>query len=429
LTINVFHIQYSQEARSYSLLVLLLTLSSLFLVRSFESPSWKNWSGYAIFSVLAIYSQNIGGLVLVAHGASLLFLSWREVPWKGLIGSWVAIGVLIAPLSFLASDTGTEYIQWIRGTSLESVYSIAAALSGIWPICAGDSCEMGGSSVFWLLVYFLPVIVACVIAVRKWVSSKVSLETWKYFLPVMWLFVPLLIALGISLLITPLFVPRYFIICLPPLVLLAAVGITKTQLWPRLRLPLVSTAILLAVMAVSIRAVIAYYPESEKEDWRGVASLTASQWQPGDGVLYYVPWVEKDVDYYLDRFEADPEKISPIIPKDDWQPFIYTEDPPDAEAIAEYLPDHYDRIWLVLSHDGGDRRAAAKELQEALYSKYQDSEVHKYLSVEVVLYSNPEVGVFGGQWKETTENAQVSEEDEWKNAAQLVHIGLNKSTV
>jgi hypothetical protein len=84
------------------------------------------------------------------------------------------------------------------------------------------------------------------------------------------------------------------------------------------------------------------------------------------------------------------------------------------------LPDHYDRIWLVLSHDGGDRRAAAKELQEALYSKYQDSEVHKYLSVEVVLYSNPEVGVFGGQWKETTENAQVSEEDEWKNAAQLV---------
>jgi uncharacterized membrane protein len=46
LPLNAFFIRYAQEARSYSLLVFLTTLSSYFFVRGVERPSWKHWASY-----------------------------------------------------------------------------------------------------------------------------------------------------------------------------------------------------------------------------------------------------------------------------------------------------------------------------------------------------------------------------------------------
>jgi uncharacterized membrane protein len=60
LAVHAFHIEFSQEARGYSLLTLLVTLSSLFFVKSIERPSWGNWAGYALTSALAGYSHFFG---------------------------------------------------------------------------------------------------------------------------------------------------------------------------------------------------------------------------------------------------------------------------------------------------------------------------------------------------------------------------------
>src|ERR1700734_1283944 len=57
LTFNAYHIRYAQEARSYSLLVLLTTLSSGFFVAILRNPSRRNRWGYELASVLAIYAH------------------------------------------------------------------------------------------------------------------------------------------------------------------------------------------------------------------------------------------------------------------------------------------------------------------------------------------------------------------------------------
>ncbi len=48
LATNSFHIQYSQEARAYSLMVLLTALSSLFFLRAIEHSSRNEWVSRAL---------------------------------------------------------------------------------------------------------------------------------------------------------------------------------------------------------------------------------------------------------------------------------------------------------------------------------------------------------------------------------------------
>ena len=78
LAINGFHVEYSQNARSYSLLVFLVALSSLFFLQSVREGSRKNWIRYVITSTLAIYAHLFAVLVLLAHGVFLLFVPRRE---------------------------------------------------------------------------------------------------------------------------------------------------------------------------------------------------------------------------------------------------------------------------------------------------------------------------------------------------------------
>ncbi len=54
LSVNAFHIAYAQNARSYSLMVFLIGLSSLFFVRGIERQSWQDWAGYVLATGTAV---------------------------------------------------------------------------------------------------------------------------------------------------------------------------------------------------------------------------------------------------------------------------------------------------------------------------------------------------------------------------------------
>jgi uncharacterized membrane protein len=71
ISFNAYHIRYAQEARSYSLFVLLATLSSGFFVAAFREPSSRSRRTYILASVLAAYAHLYALLMLAAHGLSL----------------------------------------------------------------------------------------------------------------------------------------------------------------------------------------------------------------------------------------------------------------------------------------------------------------------------------------------------------------------
>jgi mannosyltransferase len=138
LAMNAFHIQYSQEARSYSLLILLVTLSSLFLARGIRHPSRTNWIGYAVTSALSVYAHPFALLVLLTQVSSLAFLPWRDIPWNQLRLSGLALGIALLPVlmptaaGFLGFDSTADEapLGWIPQISLDRAHSLAVDLTG-----------------------------------------------------------------------------------------------------------------------------------------------------------------------------------------------------------------------------------------------------------------------------------------------------------
>ena len=67
LSVNAFHVRYSQEARSYSLTVVLCVLSSLYFLKYLETRSRRNRIAYIVLSSMAVYAHFFSGVVLLAH--------------------------------------------------------------------------------------------------------------------------------------------------------------------------------------------------------------------------------------------------------------------------------------------------------------------------------------------------------------------------
>src|SRR3989344_7299075 len=74
LAVNPFHIQYSLEARMYTLGTFLIAASTWVLVKSLESNKWRHWLTYAILTTATALTHYF---LLFAIGAQAIYvLSW-----------------------------------------------------------------------------------------------------------------------------------------------------------------------------------------------------------------------------------------------------------------------------------------------------------------------------------------------------------------
>ena len=94
-------VYYSQEARSYSLAIVMVLLATYFFVRAVEENQPSDWALWTVFGIAAFYSHDLAALVLVAQAVSMCFKS-PPAPWRRMI----ACGVII----FIAALPGLTYI-------------------------------------------------------------------------------------------------------------------------------------------------------------------------------------------------------------------------------------------------------------------------------------------------------------------------------
>ncbi|MGH9194981.1 MAG: glycosyltransferase family 39 protein [Acidimicrobiia bacterium] len=349
IALNEFHIEYAQEARSYSLTVLLVTLSSLFFVRSIERPSRKDWAAYVLTSALAVYSHFFGALVLAAHWASVLFLKRRNVPWKGLVASTALIGLLLLPLGVFTLTGVQTQISWIRPPEVADVGKLFLTMAG-GPLL--------------LIVYSVPCLLALTVAARRSRPAGAPREIWRHGLLVIWLFLPVTLALGVSA-VKPLFVERYLIVCLPPFLILAALGLS------RLKSRLILAGALIAIVGLAAPQLFAYYRPFHKDDWRGATQYVLSQAKSADAVLFFPDFIRRPFDYYRDRLQGSREGPSVVFPSVESSRFEAPSMPTPSDILLERLPVHYDRVWLVLKgHQPASGDTISRSIQESLGSHF-----------------------------------------------------------
>lgn len=352
LSVNGFHLRYAQEARAYSLLVFLVILSTLFFVTALERPDRTRWAAYVVSSVLAVYTHYFALLVLAAQWASLPFLRLRALPWKALVGSALAIGLLVLPLGALVL-AGAPGMGWVPRSGLHAIYDLFLHLAGY----AGKPA---------LVAYAILCMMALAGPLRRRTALVVS-----------WLVVPVVLAWLLSL-VKPLFVPRFLIVSLPAFVILAAAGLGS------IRRPAPLAAALGAFVLIALPGIRFQYRQPFQEDWRGVAGHVLSRARPGDALVFHLGSGRGPFDWYRRRSFADHAPPTTIFPTSGGEDELPT--------VLRSLPDGFGRVWLILAPAPSfpERGAAGRLVQASLSAIYPSVEETKFARITVRLYQRPQ---------------------------------------
>ncbi len=383
LAVNALHILYGQIARSYSLVVFLVTLSALLFVRGIEQPSRRVWAGYALTTTLALYSHFFAFFVLIAQWVSLAFVRDRKIPWRPLVAAISVVALLTGPLGAFVVISDAKQIAWIARPDARDILRVFTTLVG------------GG--VVRLLIY----IAACVLAFgyradirfladRREITARVgmfstaTLRDWRYWFLLTWLFVPIVLAFVVSI-VKPVWVPNYFIVCLPPLMILVARGISRIR-------PAAVFGSVLAVLVVFAIYGDVFRARHRGEDWMRATAEVLAEGRPDDALLFYHPYVRQAFEMYHEKLHRSTNAPEVVFPAS-WDPSIHEVDVEQrpSSALLKTLSARYSRVWLVTGSDNIPqlgRDAVSRSIQASLASKYHFRRVDQFSGgITVQLYS------------------------------------------
>ena len=365
LPVNIFFLHYGQEARGYSLLVFMSIVSTYLFVICVTRPTVACRGGYAVVGALVVYAHFFGALVLASHVLSLAFLRWRDTDGRGLFAAWAITAVLLAPLVVYLATTSGGNLDWVRPPAPGDVLRL-------FQLLAGD----GGLPL--LVAYSGAGSLALLLGIWSMARSGRSFAGWRYGLVVALLLFPVGFAYLVSF-VKPVFVLRFLIVSLPPFVLLASAGLSRI---PYRWLFVVGVAVL---VALSGRGAYAWYADHEKEDWRAATSFVLSEARPGDAVAFFAYFVNPPFDYYVDRLGAPAGLLDYVdLASEPYRPGTSQPTP-----VLDDIRTRYDRVWLVLSHDGNQllgRNIVRDEIQRSLRSEYPRERTQSFRGVTVQLY-------------------------------------------
>ncbi len=345
LAFDAFTVQYAQTARSYALLVLLVTLSAYFLVVELELPSKCNRIAYVLTSALAVYAHYFTVYVLVVHFGTVVAMKRRAALREEWLEVAAAILLLCAPEAIFAyrAEATHHQLTWIARPSAKDIVAVLVDFAG------------GGRVLLTALL--AGGCYATVSAVRY-------RQYWPVGFAAAWLVAPVVLSFAFSF-VRPIFFPTYLIICVPALILF---GISALS---RVRRPVVAAALLAPLVYLSAIQLAGFYWHDKgfppPEDWRNSTRYVLLRSRPGDGIVFYPPWVNAPFDYYVRRNEAS-----------------------GPANITGHPPAERDRIWLVIRdpNDAG-HFFEIRQLQASLTERYRLVDRREFQRVEVQLYMRP----------------------------------------
>ncbi|HJT59229.1 MAG TPA: glycosyltransferase family 39 protein [Ktedonobacteraceae bacterium] len=419
--LNDLQLVYAQQTRAYSLQLLMICLAwyALFVVLfqqagakdvdlsggSAERPrpgrdksgpyppkgqrahAKRWWACFILATTLAVYTHLFSMLVLLAQLLAFGGLLIVPGPWRDrarqqlrpMLLSLLSIGILIVPM-LLESLHGPK-TGWLPIPHLHDLSNLFLTIYG--------------ASKFYLLIMFLCCALGLFVAILPHLSGNRALLSiiipekglaeaeqarFRQWLPVAfglvcWIVVPVIVSYIVSQGSTRLFSSRYLVVIVPPLCLLAGLGVGALR-WR-------STKILVAlvVMLVALYYVPVYYRSAQVEDWNTAVPWLEQHYAAGDGLVCYDSDVQQGcqiaVEYYLHAYPSPAHFTSDSPGAFSWQnfgpadPHSSSEAATDPQALSAYGAKH-PRIFFIVGRIPDSAAAArAQAAQQWLDSHYR----------------------------------------------------------
>ncbi len=332
LATSPFFIDHAQEARPYSFVVL-FTAASFFGFLLFQNkPSWRAALLYIGSSLFLIYTHYHGLAVLAAQNF-LWLMYWiaRVQPgsrWLALRRWLVVQSAILLAFALWAVNLPLQLQHvssevWRVPPTLLTVYAAFVEYTWSQPVLGVMLYVM--VLLAWVLVR--PALIRTR-PVNVWLGSKATFPfAWSLTVVAIWLIAPHLIAIVVSYVVTPVYLPRYTIAALPALYLLFGLGVYRLfGNWLRYAL----IALVVALQGVSLYT---YYAGVTRDQWREVVAQVESSACPGDAVIFYMYYGRLGYGYYAHRTDLRLESFS-------------TTEVGDPENVQQKLRDT-NRFWLI----------------------------------------------------------------------------------
>lgn len=275
-----FLIWYSQEARAYSLLLLLIALATYIFIRCLKENYKEDWILFAAVGAVSVW---VHFYALIAMGSFFVYAIWHLVNTKtkkgivknsmGFIDAVIIWFFLCLPIF---SQMGT---LWAKRTASAPTYGI-----------------QGVGLVYQTLIQL------------SWFSELVALVILVLFaigiftLKKHGVFLPMVLALVFTFSLVASFMfpmlPRYLIFLSVFLYLGVAISYQYISKITKQDPEKVAVCLALLFVLASIPFFIPYYTTDTQEDWRVITSDLTQITSPGDIVVIVPRYIEYPVKYY-----------------------------------------------------------------------------------------------------------------------------------
>ena len=273
---NYFLIYYSQEARSYSMILLFTVISYLFLKRALENPCKKNILLYWITTVLLLYTNYITMFVV---GTQVFVFVFYILKFPANRKKFALLALLTTFVFILSILPILKYIPFNREGLL------------YWVEKPSPFFFLG--YIYWYFgnaVLFLLFTTSGLISTIYLFSSKTSSkEKTALVLLLVWVISGYLIPYLKSITSTPILVPRYTIYVVPAIIIFVSYGILQIKSRKR------EITLVIIVFISLYQLFFNYYYSTTKAQWRGVLQninrynpMPAYEYVPYDGWGHYL---------------------------------------------------------------------------------------------------------------------------------------------
>jgi len=271
LAISSTHIYYSQEARCYSLFILLTIASFYFFKKILHEKGMKNYVFYCIFSTMLLYTHLFSVFILIFQ--NLLFALAGRLYIKRWIITQLAIGFLFLPwIPFLIKQfLMVNSFFWANQPTIIELYGLTDIFGGL---------------VFILILAF-----ALPLSIRF--TRKHRYKNAVYFRigsMVLLLIAPVLAVYIYSQFFTPVFVKRYFLFLIPVFTLLLSYSIMliRNRI---LRYVIISVLIITSIANIAVST-------DNKPDWRSTSLFLKENVHPDDVIVVQPFYQIEPFSYY-----------------------------------------------------------------------------------------------------------------------------------
>lgn len=322
ITINSFHLYYSQEARPYIFLFLFTTLAFYYLIKFIKLPNKKNAIYYGVISALMISSHFFGLFVLFAQYLLLLaflILSNKEARKSFFINA--LISGLIALVLFIPAIK-----IFINVTEIKEFW-IPAPTADVYTLIFKEF--FGNSEMVLTLLGFLFFVYLVTLSKEK--ETKITYDSiikneiiFSFIVLIPTIIVIILIPLIRSYLSIPMIISRYFITVLPEIIIIISISIFQ------FKNKIVQYAILSFFVIFSLTDIIIikkYYGNVNKAQFREATNFVINNNKNKEKVVsslgWYMPYfldngnnkyeiIDKSLDIYISEIQQDTINLKPF---------------------------------------------------------------------------------------------------------------------